>query len=127
MYWVQSETQVALTLPASELKNSNITIYNGRVPLLTSQTFICEEPVIEVVVVTPTPTPTPTPTIEPIPLASPTPIEELKREETATVTTTEDGGRLPDTGSDSFNYLLIGGGLLVLGSSGFLIRSRLAK
>ena len=130
-FWVQSETQVALTLPASASKSISIAIYNGRVPILAELKFICQEPVIEVVVASPTPTatptPTPVPTIEPIPLASPTPIEELIREETGTVTTTEDGGRLPDTGSNSFNYLLVGGGLLVLGSSGFLLRRRLAK
>jgi len=114
-YWVQSETQVALKLPASNSKSVNITIYNGRVPILAEVKFICEEPVIEEVVATPTPTPT-----------APA-MEELAGEEIETVTATEDGGRLPDTGSNSFKYLLIGGGLLVLGTSGLLIRRRLAK
>jgi LPXTG-motif cell wall-anchored protein len=108
-----------------------IVIYNDRVPFMASQTFICEEPIVEVVVATPTPTPTPTqtpePTPTPTPSETPTPIDELKREDNETVTATEDGGRLPDTGSNSFNYLLLGGGLLVLGSSGLLIRRHLAK
>lgn len=120
-FWVQSETQVALTLPASASKNITIEVYNGRVPILKQQNFICSVPVIEVVVATPTPTPTATPT----PTPTPTPVEEIVTAET--VTATEEGGRLPDTGSNSFNYLLIGGGLLVLGSSGFLLRRRLAK
>jgi type VI secretion system secreted protein VgrG len=131
--WNQSETQVALTLPASVRKSFQIVIYNDRVPFMASQTFICEEPIVEVVVATPTPTPTPTPTQTPeptptpTPSETPTPIDELKREDNETVTATEDGGRLPDTGSNSFNYLLLGGGLLVLGSSGLLIRRHLAK
>jgi LPXTG-motif cell wall-anchored protein len=75
------------------------------------------------------------------PVVALTPIEELIREyelffaskeflatgDGGRVFATEDGGRLPDTNSNSYNYLLIGGSLLVLGTSGLLLRRRLSK
>jgi LPXTG-motif cell wall-anchored protein len=66
------------------------------------------------------------------PVVALTPIEELIREYELFFASeeflgTEDGGRLPDTNSNSYNYLLIGGSLLVLGTSGLLLRRRLSK
>lgn len=111
--WVQTLKQVEIKIPASNLKRFTIDIYNGRIPLLATQVFICTAPEIVIAPATPTPTPTPT-AVE---------VETTTAEDTFTAT--ETGGELPKTGSDYYTYLAIGAGLVVLGAGGFLIRRRI--
>ena len=47
--WLQSIDSVTVTLPASEARSFEISLYNGRTPLLPPQTFICIEPIAEVI------------------------------------------------------------------------------
>lgn len=114
--WTQSPSQITLTVPAGTKKTFTIEIYNGKFPVLPAQTFICTVPVVEVVA-----TPTPTPTVE----ASETPTPEATIATGETVT--ETGGELPQTGTNNFNYLLLGLALLGLGAGGFLMRKRIQK
>jgi len=97
------------------------------VPVETATPVVISVPVETATpVVTPTPVETATPVVTTTPIETLTPIEELIREYELQFAT-EEGGLLPDTGSNSYNYLLIGGSLLALGASGLLIRRRLAK
>jgi LPXTG-motif cell wall-anchored protein len=111
--WIQTLKQIEIKIPASNLKTFTIDIYNGRIPLLATQVFICTAPEIVIAPATPTPTPTPT-AVE---------VETTTAEDTFTAT--ETGGELPKTGSDYYTYLAIGAGLVVLGAGGFLIRRRI--
>lgn len=122
--WSQTPTQLEVRLPASTQETFTINIFNGRIPLLPTQVFICTTPVLQV-----TPEPTPTPTVEApaevTPEATPEAVaSETSRvaEETATVT----GGRLPDTATDTYTYLALGAGLIALGTGG-LVTGRRAK
>jgi LPXTG-motif cell wall-anchored protein len=112
--WVQRPNQIEVTIPASAKKTYTIDIFNGRTPLLPTQLFICAAPVVEV---TPTASPTPEVTVTPTPEAVIIPGE----------TTTEIGGELPDTGTNTYTYLLIGLALLAFGAGGFILRQRIKK
>jgi type VI secretion system secreted protein VgrG len=116
--WVQTPTRIEVSIPASSKKTFAVALYNGRVPLMPAQVFICTVPVVEVVV-----TPTPTPTPEAVATETPTPEVTIAAGETIT----ETGGELPETGTNNFNYLLLGVVLLSLGAGGFLMRQRLQK
>jgi type VI secretion system secreted protein VgrG len=110
--WIQTLKQVEIKIPASNLKTFTIDIYNGRIPLLATQVFTCTTPEVIIPAATPTPTPSPTPEATESAIAQ------------ETVTATETGGELPKTGSDYYNYLLLGAGLIALGVGGFFIRKR---
>lgn len=113
--WIQTQKQIEIKIPASNLKTFTVDIYNGRIPLLATQVFTCSAPEVIIPAATPTPTPSPTPEAT----------ESAMPEET--VTATETGGELPKTGSDYYTYLALGAGLIALGAGGFLIRRRTQK
>ena len=117
--WVQTLNQVEIRIPKSTLKTFTIDIFNGRIPLLATQVFICTTPEVIIAAVTPTPTPTETPT--------PAETETETAVEVETVTVTETGGELPTTGTDYYNYLLLGAALAALGAGGFIVRKRITR
>lgn len=110
--WKQSLTQIEVTIPAGVKKSHTIDLYNGRIPLLPTQAFICTTPVVEA-----SASPTPTPVAS----ESPTPEATIIPGETAT----ETGGELPQTNTNTVTFLLIGLGLLGLGAVGLVVRKRM--
>jgi len=116
--WIQTPTRLEVNIPKSSKKTFAIEVYNGRIPMLTKQVFICTTPVVEVVA---SPTPSPTPSAA----ATETPTPEVTI--AAGETVTETGGELPQTGTNNYNYLLLGLALLGLGAGGLLMRKRLQK
>lgn len=110
--WKQSLTQIEVTIPAGIRKSHTIDLYNGRIPLLPTQAFICTTPVVEA---SPSPTPTPVASESASPEATIIPGE----------TVTETGGELPQTSTNTVTFLLIGLGLLGLGAAGLAARKKM--
>jgi LPXTG-motif cell wall-anchored protein len=114
--WSQTPFQVELTIPASAAKTFTVDLYNGKVPLLPTQVFICTTPVVEASA-SPTPTPAASESASPTPVATESVVE----------TATETGGQLPKTSTNVYTYLALGGALVLLGGGGLVLRRRLQK
>jgi type VI secretion system secreted protein VgrG len=107
--WIQSGHRVVVTLSPGSTQTFNVDLFAGETQLAATATVVCPEAVS---VVTPTETPSATPT--------PTPTPTVIAVETPTVT----GGELPNTGSNTYTYLLIGFVLMGVGAGSLLIRNR---
>jgi len=108
--WIQSDHRVVVTASPGSTTTFAVDLFAGETQIVATQNVVCPEIVAAVIPVetaAPTPTPTPTPTAIAV--------------ETPTVT----GGELPNTGSNTYTYLLIGFVLMGVGAGSLLIRNRI--
>jgi LPXTG-motif cell wall-anchored protein len=101
--WIQSEHRVVVTQSPGSTQTFVVDLFAGETQLVATQIVVCPE---AVAVVIPVETLAPTPTAIAV--------------ETPTVT----GGELPNTGSNTYTYLLIGFVMMGLGAGSLLIRNR---
>jgi LPXTG-motif cell wall-anchored protein len=108
--WIQSAHRVVVTTSPGSTATFAVDLFAGETQIVATQNIVCPEIVAAVIPVetaAPTPTPIPTPTAIAV--------------ETPTVT----GGELPNTGSNTYTYLLIGFVLMGVGAGSLLIRNRI--